>query len=128
YVSNVSIPGKGVHNVVYVTTQNASVYAFDADGNSDSSPLWYVSFINPAAGIVPADPGTLSSPSLGIVSTPVIDGETGTLYVIVKTKETSGGVTNYVHRLHALSIATGSERPNSPVVIQASLPGTGDGS
>jgi hypothetical protein len=33
----------------------------------------------------------------------------------------------YVQRLHALDLATGAERPGSPVDIEASVPGTGDG-
>ena len=49
YVAGVNIPGAGVRNVVYVATEHDSVYAFDADGRS-STPLWKVSFINPAAG------------------------------------------------------------------------------
>src|ERR1700683_3601880 len=39
YVPNLAIPGQGTHNVLYVATQNDSVYAFDADGRSNS-PLW----------------------------------------------------------------------------------------
>src|SRR5205823_11711644 len=49
YVANVTIPGQGAHNVIYVATEHDSVYAFDADG-LQTTPLWHVSFINPAAG------------------------------------------------------------------------------
>src|SRR5437762_241007 len=34
YMSNVAIPNRGVHNVVYAATMNDSVYAFDADSNA----------------------------------------------------------------------------------------------
>jgi hypothetical protein len=127
YVANVAIPGQGVCNVVYVATEHDSVYAFDADG-VNSHPLWKVSFINPAAGIttVPAiDTGECCdiAPEIGITGTPVIDQGTGTLYVVAKTKEGS----HYVQRLHALDITTGAEKFGGPVVIQASVPGTGAG-
>ncbi len=131
YVANLSIPGQGFHNVVYVATEHDSVYAFDADGLS-SNPLWKVSFINPASGITtvpPSDTGECCdiSPEIGITGSPVIDRSTGTLYVVAKTKEVSGGSTNYVHRFHALDITTGAEKFGGPVVIQASVPGSGDG-
>ena len=55
YVENVSIPGQGAHNVVYVATEHDSVYAYDADGRS-TTPLWKDSFINPpSVTTVPAE-------------------------------------------------------------------------
>jgi hypothetical protein len=132
YVENLSIPSQGTHNVVYLATEHDSVYAYDADGRA-STPLWKRSFIDPANGIttVPAgDTGECCdiTPEIGITSTPVIDKSTNTLYVVAKTKEVSGGTTTYVQRLHALDLTTGAEKFGGPVVIQASVPGTGAGS
>jgi hypothetical protein len=123
YLANVAIPGQGTHNVVFVATQHDSVYAFDADTNM--APLWTVSFLIGGATTVPnGDVGcTQIVPELGITSTPVIDPDAGTIYVVAMTKESG----NYVHRLHALDVATGAEQAGSPVVIEASYPGTGEG-
>jgi fibronectin type 3 domain-containing protein len=132
YVENVAIPNKGTHNVVYVATEHDSVYAYDADGQS-STPLWKDSFINPANGVTTVSADDVGeccdiAPEIGITSTPVIDKSTNTMYVVVKTKEVSGGTTNYVQRLHALDLTTGAEKLGGPVVIQATVPGTGIGS
>jgi chitodextrinase len=132
YVENVSVPAQGSKNLVYIATEHDSVYAYDADGKS-TTPVWKDSFINPANGVttVPAaDTGECCDipNEIGITSTPVIDKTTNTLYVVAKTKEVSGGTTTYVQRLHALDLATGAERFGGPVVIQATVPGTGAGS
>src|SRR5581483_581494 len=129
YVPGVYIPGKGPHNVVYVATEHDSVYAFDADETSgvDAQPLWHASFIDPGAGVTPVPASMVAcdqiAPELGITGTPVIDPVGGTLYVVATTL--NNGV--YQHHLHALDIASGAERPGSPVEIQASVSGTGEG-
>jgi hypothetical protein len=133
-LTNVAIPGMGSHNVVYIVTEHDSVYAFDADSNSGSnaSPLWHTSFLNPLAGVTNVSAAAFSSasvvgPEVGITAVPVIDPTNGTIYVVAYTTEVSQGVTNYVHRLHALDVSTGNEQPGSPVqVICTNYPGTGD--
>jgi hypothetical protein len=124
YLPNVNIGGT-LHNVVFVATLHDSVYAFDADHNTGSNalPLWQVNFTDPAAGITTASGSFLPCPNVhrfpesGIVSTPVIDRATSTIYVVAKTNE-NGTV---FHRLHALDITSGTERPNSPVPILATF-------
>jgi len=121
YLPGVSIPGQGTHNVVYVATEHDQVYAFDAD--TRGQPLWQVSFIDPRRGIttVSTKNSRCSSlkPEVGITATPVIDPVSGTLYVTAETEE-NGTV---VQRLHALDVASGAEKFNGPVVIQASVNG-----
>ncbi len=131
YVQNVTIPGKGVHNVLYIATMNDKVYAFDADSNtgSNASPLWMDDFTNPAAGITPVPITDVAcacniTGNVGIESTPAIDLANNTLYLVARTKENG----SYFQRLHALDITTGAERPGSPVHIQATVSGTGIGS
>src|SRR4029077_2146579 len=91
------------------------------------------SFVNPAQGVttVPStdiDPNyTDLIPQIGITGTPVSDPGSATLYVVAVTKEVTNGVASYFHRLHALDIMTGAEKFGGPVVITASVPGTGEG-
>jgi hypothetical protein len=131
YMSGISIPGKGIHNVVFVATERDIVYAFDADDNSgpNAEPLWVRSFIDPAAGIstVPISEVNLTDPpEIGITSTPVIDVASGTIYVVTKTKEITGSSRRHVLRLHALDIHTGAIKASTE--LKGSVPGTGDAS
>ena len=127
YVSGVSIPGKGTHNVLFIATEHNSVYAFDADNPTDSGGLlWQVNF-GPSAATPNNDfgnrfgPYNNLTPEVGITGTPVIDLATQTLYVDALTHEG----TSYFHRLHALNIVDGTERTGSPVLVTASVAGTG---
>src|SRR5258706_445334 len=104
-------------NVVYVATENDSVYAFDADQMHVVAPLWKRSFLHlpvvttvPSADVFSKYPHQDIEPSIGITSTPVIDLTTNTMYVVAMTKEHGN---KYVQRLHALDITTGTDRPGS---------------
>ena len=131
YVPGVTIPNKGTHNVVYVATEHDSVYAFDADDRtgSNKAPLWKASFLHRGVQTVPSkDTGAHDIvPEMGITGTPVIDANSGTLYVVANTKEYQGHSHTYVYRLHALDITSGAEKFGGPAMITASVSGTGDG-
>ena len=126
FVPAVNLPRIGKRDVVYVATEHDSVYAFDVAGKTDA-PLWKTSFVDAAHGVTPVPaPDTrcpFIQPEIGITSTPVIDVPSATLYALARTQE--GG--KFVQRLHALDITTGREKAGSPVVIAASVEGTGTG-
>ncbi len=121
YLPNIAIAGKGTHNVVYAATMHDSVYAFDADSDSgqNASPLWQVSLLPAGATPVPMNvqqcQGVTEWTEVGVVSTPVIDPATGTLYVVAKSYE--NGAT--VFRVHALDVTSGKEKLGGPVTISA---------
>jgi hypothetical protein len=129
YLSSLAIPGDGTHNVLFVATENDSVYAFDANSGS---LLWHDSLIDPSAGVTPVpntdlpDPYVIA-PEVGITSAPVIDSATDTLYVVAYTKDVSGSSTSYEYSLYALDAATGAEEDGGPVTISGSVNGTGEG-
>ncbi len=129
YVPQVAVPGKGTHNVVFVATENDSIYAFDADSNTgpNASPLWKTAFANLAKGIEAVPSSDLGcsdlTPKLGITGTPVIDRASKTLYAVAKTKEFSNGTLRYYQRLHALDITSGAEKFGGPFTIEAAVEG-----
>jgi hypothetical protein len=126
YVPSLMIPGVGKRNVVFAATEHDSVYAFDVNGTHDA-PLWKTSFIDPQHGITTLSERDVQcpfiTPEVGITPTPVIDAASRTMYVLARTKEHGA----FVQKLHALDITNGKEKPGSPVVISATVRGSGDG-
>lgn len=109
-VQNLGIGG-GTHNVVYVATMEDSVYAFDADKNTQ---YWHVDLGTPVPITDITGNNNLNiHGNVGILSTPVIDKASGTIYVLARTKEGN----SYHHRLHALNLSTGAEKFGGPVEV-----------
>jgi len=139
YIPNLNIQGHGIHNALFVATEHNTVYAFDADSGGAAGGLLWSTNLGPSAVTTIAGVYTNQNfgtrynngaytdivPEVGITGTPVIDTNTGTLYVDALTGELGGGITNYIHRLHALNITNGTEQPYSPVIVTASVPGNG---
>ena len=127
YAGDVRIAG-GRHNVLYVATVNNSVYAFDAD--RFGAPLWYRNFNGGGRPTRNTEVGQACKGgykdflgNIGIIGTPVI-GPDRTMYFVTRTVESAGTV----QRLHAIDITTGADRPHSPRIVEAMVPGVGDGS
>jgi outer membrane protein assembly factor BamB len=102
-LSNVSIGG-GTHNVVYVATENDYVYAIDAQ---NGTVYWQIRFGSPVPNGSVAGGYTNISPNYGITSTPTIDPNTGTLYVVSQTTQNG-------YQLHAINVTTGAEKFGGP--------------
>ena len=132
FLPAVEIPGKGKHDVLFVATEHDSVYAFDANRPNDP-PLWRVSLLDKKRDeeTVPARDVECPfiQPEVGITSTPVIDLQSGTLYVLARTMVGHFFKDNkYFQFLHALAVTTGAEKFGGPKQIAASVQGRGDGS
>jgi len=119
YVSNVNIGG-GSHNVLYVVTLNNTLYALDAD--TPTTIYWQQNYgaPTPFAGICQDTKfQNAAHGGAGIVSTPVIDINLGTIFFVTKTGD---GVANpYALSFYAVNIATGATITSTSV-----NPGTAD--
>jgi hypothetical protein len=100
---------QGTHDVVYVATENDTIYAIDANVGT---VLLSVSLGTPVNR--PLGCGN-NGPHVGVNSTPVIDTSTGTLYVIAYTQATAGPT----HTLHALNLGNLTDSV-TPVVVTGS--------
>ncbi len=112
YVANETItagsyPGK--HNVVYIATENNTIYAIDADSGTV--------LLNPNFG--PPVPNPLgcknNGPNVGVTSTPVIDPTANTMYAVFYTNDTTGPT----YRIHALDLGSLTDKV-TPQVVAAS--------
>jgi outer membrane protein assembly factor BamB len=124
YLSGLMVGGKA-HNVVFVATENDSVYAFDSD---TGTVLWQAMLLG--SGEQPSDDHGCGqvTPTIGVTSTPVIDrsaGAHGVIYVVAMSVDAS---LNYHQRLHALDVTTGAEQSNGPMEIAAIFPASVGGS
>lgn len=111
YMNGLAVNGTP-RNVLFVGTSNDSLYALDADTGAQ---LWKTSLLPSGATAVTGSSVNSSISQLGILGTPAIDPDAQTIYAVAETAESSG--TKFVHRLHALDVTTGHERPGSPVLI-----------
>jgi Galactose oxidase, central domain/Kelch motif len=121
FLSGLTI-GAQTYNVLYVATENDSVYALDANSGTQ---LWETSALQASETAADNQGCSELSSQVGITSTPVIDryfAPDGAIYFVAKTKDNSGG---YHQRLHALDLTTGAELSGSPVEITATYPASG---
>jgi hypothetical protein len=111
YISNITMSDGKSHNLVLVATEHDQVYAIDADSHST---LWHRSFLDSRGLIVPVPASDThcdeTGSEHGITGTPVIDAATETMFLVVRTKETTTGETIYYQRMHALNLANGDDR------------------
>lgn len=121
YLFALAIPGNGTHNVLFVATENDTVYAFDAD---TGVLIWQVSLLPSGETTAVVSSCNQVSPAIGITATPVIDRTNGTLYAVAMSQDASK---NYHHRLYALNVATG-QKQGEPTEILATFPGNGPNS
>ncbi|MFZ0807282.1 MAG: hypothetical protein WAN03_13895 [Candidatus Sulfotelmatobacter sp.] len=110
YVPGVNITAgssQGTHNVVYVSSENNTVYAIDAESGAI--------LLNPNFGKPVRFPIGCSNngPNVGINSTPVIDLTTNTLYVVIYTNDISGPT----YRIHALDLGSLTDKVTPQVIV-----------
>jgi hypothetical protein len=119
YLPQVNIPNVGARDVVYVATQNDSIYAFDADATgAQPTTLWHRNFGPP----VPQQDAEGPWPEIGVFSTPVIDATTNIMYLVAESSNTGTNASPFW--LYAIDVTTGADRIPR-VSVTGSVAGTG---
>ena len=100
---------QGKHDVVYVATEGNTIYAIDTHTRSV--------LLSPNFGTPVSNPLGCNNngPNVGINSTPVIDTNSNTLYVMIYTQDAQGPA----FRLHALDLGSLTDKV-TPQVVTAS--------
>jgi hypothetical protein len=127
YVGQISISGQ-TKNVIYIATENDTVYAVDADSISGTTAtvLWSTSLV--PSGEMPALNEQSPSPCgnispTGVEGTPVIDRGRNAIYAVAKTMNSTTNTTQFF-RIHALDLTNGNELFGGPTTVTATYPGT----
>jgi PKD repeat protein len=109
----------GTRDLVILATEANTVYG--VDGHT-GAVVWQRNLGTPIPSLDAYPSLCVNIPGgIGITGTPVIDPATGTIYLVSATKDISG----YHQKLHALDVATGSQRTGSPSEIAAQVFGDG---
>ncbi|WFU44149.1 glycoside hydrolase family 31 protein [Bradyrhizobium sp. CB82] len=128
YVTSVEIGG-AARSMVYVATSSNGVYGIDAH---TGTTVWHINLGSPIPRLdvsayshdhMPSyvPPYYDLYPNIGITSTPVIDTQNQTLFVVAKSKEVKDGKPSYNYYLHALDLRDGSEKSGGPIKIDAHI-------
>ncbi|HXA29412.1 MAG TPA: choice-of-anchor D domain-containing protein [Candidatus Angelobacter sp.] len=109
----------GGRRVLVAATANNEVYGVSPDSSS-AAAYWHDTLAAP--WVIAKNSSTVNctdiTPNVGVISTPVVDTSTHTVYLTSKMPDPadSSGATG-MYRLHALSLVDGSERTGFPVTI-----------
>src|SRR5579872_198109 len=119
-VNGLLMPDGLLHNVLYICTENDTIYAFDAD---TGVVLWQRSLVDPMSGITAVTKVQVNYqnqnvwPMVGITGTPVIDRSANALFVVAATLQTGPMGKLFQHVLHSIALDTGLDNAGSPVVV-----------
>jgi hypothetical protein len=109
-VTGQAIDGQGTHDVVYVATENNSLYALDAESGAT---LWHVNFgPNVPDSFKQGDDNVY--PFMGILSTPVVDRNLNAIFVVSDVLQSSADF----FALHQIALNNGTDQV-TPVTIGA---------
>jgi hypothetical protein len=112
---------QGTFNAVILATMHNTVYVYEADKEAPGPagrtvPLWATWLGEPRPGGKDIDMWSTNDPEWGIVSTPVVNPQKTTIYVVAWHDD---GPAGRRYKLHALNLQNGTHR-QPPVVIGVS--------